>query len=182
MGDNAPRGAFRPYSPAMVHDEPGVARLLASPAFTRARVAAGPLADDSLGLRSLLQQVDGKTFGAGPLDDLHGRIDIDIACSVVEARAEELDEGLAQRVELLEPTTSARLRLVIAALTYLVIDNDVIPDHRPNGHIDDIAIVRWVTQVASGHLPPPRDDHGHHGPASPSSGALSGAPLDGAAC
>ncbi|KNX39027.1 hypothetical protein VV01_20865 [Luteipulveratus halotolerans] len=157
-----------------------MARLLASPAFTRARALAGPLADDSVRLRTLLEQVDRKTFGIGTIDDLHGRLDIDIACSVVEARAEELDEGLGEGVDDLDPTTSARLRLVIAALSYLVIDHDAIPDHRPNGHIDDVAIVRWVTQVAAGHLPPPHDDHGHHGPVAPSSGAPIGAPLDGA--
>lgn len=84
-----------------------------------------------------------------------GRIDVDIACSVVEARAEELEtDGLpALPAADLDPAMSARLRLVIAALYYLVMENDAIPDSLPDGHVDDMAIIRWAIKIAHGGLP-----------------------------
>ncbi|MDE9365436.1 DUF1232 domain-containing protein [Luteipulveratus sp. YIM 133132] len=147
----------------MGRENEGVARLLTSPSFTRCRAAAGRLADDREGLRRLMDQVDGVTFGAAePLDDRHGRVDVDIACSVVEARLEELDEGDAAPLAELEPTASARLRLILAALLYLVLEEDAVPDHHRLGHLDDLAIVHWVTQIARGELPAVRDNG--HGP------------------
>ncbi|AKU18429.1 hypothetical protein [Luteipulveratus mongoliensis] len=139
----------------MAHQEPGLTRLLTSAAFTRSRQVAVELADDAVRLRSLLLQVDTKRFGVGELEDVNGRLDVDIAYSVVEARVEELEEiPAAPPLCDLEPTTSARLRLVISALHYLVTENDAIHDKRPNGHVDDVAIVRWVTHVAGDQLPP----------------------------
>lgn len=125
-----------------------------SPAFSRSRLISEEMADNAELLRMLLASVDRKRFGVGQLDDSRGRLDVDIAASVVEARAEELEIGgaTAARLRELEATESARLRLVIAALHYLVMENDVIHDRRLNGHIDDVAIVRWVTKVARGDI------------------------------
>ena len=50
-------------------------------------------------------------------------------------------------------TGKARLRLVVAALVYLVDVEDVIPDSRPNGLTDDVVLLRWASRMARAELP-----------------------------
>lgn len=135
----------------MIVHESGISRLLASSPFRRSRLVAASLVDDPEGLQCLLTGVEEHRFGTVPAGELARGVDLDIACAVVEARIEELHEG--------HPATTytcaqdARLRLVVAALHYLVTEHDVIPDSAPAGHLDDVAILRWVTRVAQGELP-----------------------------
>ena len=117
-------------------------------------MAAEAIVDDPVALQQLLHRVESHEFGIGRLSDAAGGVDVDIACAVVEAHVEELLEAHVAGVEPERSCTDeARRRLVIAALHYLVMENDVVPDSGPFGHLDDVAILRWVTRVAQGELP-----------------------------
>ena len=138
----------------MIDPGPSLGTLLLSPTFAAARRTASEAADDPEHLRVLLARVDAKTFGIGDLDAIAGRLDVDIACSIVTARVEELEQDSVPRMAAdLSPTASSRLRLVIAALEYFVVEHDVVPDGRPTGHLDDLTVVRWATQLAQETLP-----------------------------
>lgn len=127
-----------------------IARLLASPAFARARMLAATSVDDPKALRKLLIAVDGHRFGIGRLDDAGGGVHLDILCAIAEAHLEELLEPRPPHVGV---TGDARRRLVVAALQYLVREDDAVPDWARHGHLDDVAILRWVTRAVQGHLP-----------------------------
>lgn len=127
---------------------PALDKLLASPPFQRCRHEAARIANDPAELSRLLDQVAAHEFGIGRLPDAGGGIDIDIACSVVDAHIAELTGGGST-----SPVADARCRLVIAALHYLVDRNDVIPDQLLEGHVDDVAVLRWATRIARGELP-----------------------------
>lgn len=67
---------------------------------------------------------------------------------MVEAHIAELtagDHGTA--------IADARCHLIIAALHYLVDEDDVIPDRLPSRHIDDVVVMHWATRVARGEVP-----------------------------
>ena len=82
-------------------------------------------------------------------------VNIDIAAAVVEAFLES-----GEPYASLDATRSARLRLVIAGLQYLVMLHDAIPDDSRHGLIDDLTVVRWVARVASGPEGHPVDELG----------------------
>ncbi|GGB26885.1 hypothetical protein GCM10011492_16460 [Flexivirga endophytica] len=128
--------------------QPALDKLLASAPFQRCRHEAARTANDPTALTSLLDRVAAHEFGIGQLPDTRGGIDIDIACAVVDAHIAELNAG-----DGTSAIADARCRLVIAALHYLVDKNDVIPDDLPEGHVDDVAVLRWATHVARGEAP-----------------------------
>lgn len=127
---------------------PPLDKLLASAPFQRSLRVAARVADDAEALSRLLEDVAAHEFGIGQLPDARGGIDIDIACAVVEAHIAALTSG-----EVTGPVADARCRLVIAALHYLVDTDDVIPDALPDGHVDDVVVMRWATRVARGEIP-----------------------------
>ncbi|NNG38199.1 DUF1232 domain-containing protein [Flexivirga sp. ID2601S] len=131
----------------------GLARLLASASFRRSREVAAQLAGDAAGLRQLLADVERKVFAVGSLTSSPRGVHVDIAGAMVEAHLEELTEpGLtAERRAVL--TSDPRPRVVIAALHYLVTERDVVPDWLPTGHLDDLLVLQWASDVARGDLP-----------------------------
>lgn len=131
-------------------NQPALDKLLSSAAFRRCRHRATHAANDPEALSALLDQVAAHEFGIGRLPDVGGGIDIDIACAVVDAHLAELRSGDAPSA-----IADARCRLVVAALFYLVDTDDVIPDDLPEGHIDDVVVLRWATRIARGEIPTP---------------------------
>ena len=102
-------------------------------------------ARDDHRLRVLLAQVEMKVIESEFLRAKPIAVNIDIAAAVVEAFLES-----GEPYASLDATRSARLRLVIACLQYLVMPHDAIPDDSRHGLIDDLTVVRWVARVASG--------------------------------
>ncbi|WP_446666126.1 DUF1232 domain-containing protein [Flexivirga sp. B27] len=126
-------------------NQPALDMLLSSASFRRCRQQAARTANDPQSLAALLDQVAAHEFGIGQLPDSGGGVDIDIACAVVDAHLADLRSGDGTGA-----LADARCRLVVAALLYLVDRDDVIPDHLPDGHVDDVVIMRWATRVARG--------------------------------
>lgn len=128
---------------------PGLTRLLNSRPFARSRRAAESLVRDRARLLQLVEQVARKDFPHAPAV-AHGP-GVGPAVALVLARADALDDDAAREPTALE---AAHLRLVVAALHYLVTIEDVIPDDRPGGRVDDAVILRWVFGAAAEELSP----------------------------
>ena len=131
------------------------ARLLTSAAFRRARLRAASLIASRTELHRLLASVESKRKSNPRLYEGAQGLDLDIICSVVDAY---VDEGMLTVDGHDDPHTTsitgkARLRLVVAALVYLVDVEDVIPDSRPNGLTDDVVLLRWASRMARAELP-----------------------------
>lgn len=119
-----------------------------SGAFSSARMSAGSIVDDPAALRSLVRQVDRIQFAVDSLRDHPEGIKVDMACAIVEAHAEELELGSAARSG--SASADARIRLVTAALCYLVKQSDAIPDDSTYGYVDDLVVLDVVISMALG--------------------------------
>ena len=149
----------------MERPDAGLGNLLVSPAFAQARRAASALADQPGRLRELLDGVDSKTFGVGDLSGHPQRVEVDMACAIVAARIEDLErDPEGHRLEQLPVVERGRLQVVIEALTYFELEQDVIPDSSPVGHVDDLTIVHWAVSTVQRQLPV---DAPTHPPVSP---------------
>lgn len=83
-------------------------------------------------------------------------LDLDILCSVVDAHLEEQRDRGRCAVLASTPrsvTATARLRLVVAALLYLVDADDVVPDAHALGLGDDVVVLRWAARMVMAELP-----------------------------
>lgn len=145
-------------SEAVVGSTPGedsLESILASAPFLRSREVATALGGDVVGLQALLSEVEAKvkSFPIGDLREHPSGVHYDIAGAMVEAHIEELGEagfGTDKRNAL---ASDDRRLVVIAALHYLITDQDVVPDWFAGGHEDDILVLRWATSYARGELP-----------------------------
>ncbi|MBC9957870.1 hypothetical protein [Yimella sp. cx-51] len=133
--------------------DPVTRRLLASASFTRCRAVAEVKVRQPVQLQTLLAEVELRAIECEAVRVQPLAVMIDIAAAVVEAFLES-----GADYDALDAARSARLRLVVAGLEYLVIDHDVIPDDQKHGMVDDLAVVRWVARVASGAEGHPVDE------------------------
>ncbi len=141
-----------PSTPAPHHA--AVGRLLGSAAFGRSRLAAGRIVSDADQLRHLCAAVAEKDFADGPLRT--GRPDLGAALALARDVADEVEQG---RRAAGTPVEQAHRRLVVAALHYLVVEHDVIPDGQAGGSLDDLAILGWVCRAAHHELEPYLESH-----------------------
>lgn len=111
-----------------------VRRLLHSEAFARSRVLADRLDTDPVLLEELLDLVRLR----------HVENDVHLAplAGVVEQAVEWLSESTSDTHD--SAAFSARRRMAIAALSYLVDFNDVIPDDVVGGTVDDHVVLDFV--------------------------------------
>jgi hypothetical protein len=116
-------------------------RLLTSPLFRKCRDEAERLELDVPKVERLLHQVATHAFAVGTLVDSGGGPELDAVCQAIE---EHLDGGPRAATA----SRRARFRLQIAALLYVVADHDYIPASWAQGHVDDLAVVRWANRLA----------------------------------
>lgn len=124
-------------------------KLLESDSFCASRRYAESAIRDPEQLRELLERVNSKVDADPLLRAEPTAVNADIAAAMVDVHIEEItrDPGY---VDALAPARLARIRLVVAGLAYLAIEQDVIPDSTPHGYVDDLTVLRWVVHVASG--------------------------------
>jgi hypothetical protein len=127
---------MHPESSAATH------RLLTSPLFRRCREEAERLEDDVPGVERLLHRAATHAFAAGTLVDAGGGPELNRVCQSIE---DHLDAGPSAA----SASRRARFRLQVAALLYVVADYDLIPDSWADGHVDDLAVVRWANRLAA---------------------------------
>ncbi|MBA2716483.1 MAG: DUF1232 domain-containing protein [Propionibacteriales bacterium] len=145
-----------------------VTKVLRSPAFIDSRERAAAIIDDPAALRSLADVVETMEHTDAPLSAVADRVAA--AVRFLRATADRLDidaasppDGRKVRSPPDAETSSAagrsaRERLIVAALHYLITPVDLVPDFRVGGYIDDVLLLSWVFGAAVNELEPFLDD------------------------
>jgi Protein of unknown function (DUF1232) len=148
-----------------------VTTVLRSAAFTASRERAAVVIEDREALRALGDQVETVELDEAPLSTVADRVSA--AVRFLRARADALDTTDSSttdprrshrpgRPDLATPPlagAAARERLVVAALHYLVTKDDLVPDFRVGGYLDDVIVLSWVFGAAADELRPFLDGH-----------------------
>jgi hypothetical protein len=161
----------QPWRPMFRTPQSTVTRVLHSPAFATSRNRAGAILEDATALRKLAGMVDAMNYSNAPLSAVGDRVaaavrfllaranQLDRAeADAARARAESAARGHPGRTDVDEesPTAAraARERLLVAALDYLITPDDMVPDFRPGGYVDDALLLSWVFGAAFVELEP----------------------------
>jgi hypothetical protein len=144
-----------------------VTKVLRSPAFLRAREQAATTIEDPTALRALADGVEKLDHSDAPLSAVADRVFA--AVRLLHATADRLDAAEASGGDTSSAPgghphagagSLARERLLVAGLHYLVTPDDLVPDFRPGGYIDDVLLLSWVFGAAVSELDPYLDDAG----------------------
>ncbi len=152
------------WKPLFRTKESTITKILASPAFLESRERAAVIMDDPAALRQLAHVVEKVDHTDAPLSAVADRVAA--AVRFLRARAEILDVDAAaspsahQRAATSPPVAgqSARVRLIVAALHYLITPVDLVPDFRAGGYLDDVLLLSWIFGAAVNELEPFQDD------------------------
>lgn len=147
------------YSSGVEHNE--VASLLSSAQFSLSKQAAPGIAGDAGLIRALLADVEHKQVeGWKPTPQDARLVALDIACAVLEARMEELEDGTVDAEA--ETVSAARLHLLVAVLHFYVMSALAQPDAgHPDrlqdavlaAHLSALALIGWAVKVVREELP-----------------------------
>ncbi len=150
-----------------------VTKAMRSTAFAHSRAWAGANAGNPAALRRLSDLVEELDYVNPPLCTISDRVSaavrlvrasadgIEVDTPVAVDAAPVTDLELPPAVELVVAETAgdaARRRLLIAALHYLITPDDLVPDFRPGGYIDDVLLLTWVFGAAAHELEPFLDE------------------------
>jgi uncharacterized membrane protein YkvA (DUF1232 family) len=146
-----------------------VTKVLQTPSFSASRKRAGVIIDEPAGLRELAEIVETLDYGDAPLSAIEDRVGA--AVRLLRDRADRLEASQAPVAEIevardpedeVPPGAAslARVRLVVAALDYLITPVDLVPDFRPGGYVDDVLLLSWVFGAAVHELEPFLDADG----------------------
>ena len=138
-------------------------RVLHSPAFRHARERATTIVESPEQLRALAAAAQGLEQTNLPLSTVADRLTA--AICFLQATADQIEASPAGAADTsAEPLTpnqpapaasiAARARLVVAALDYLVTPDDLVPDFRAGGYVDDVLALAWVFGAAGNELAP----------------------------
>jgi hypothetical protein len=145
-----------------------VTKVLRSPAFLHARERSAGTIESPSELRALADLVETLELENAPLSAVADRVFA--AVRFLRSTADRLDGGgeAADRQPLVvsQPMagTAARERLLVASLHYLVTRDDLVPDFRVGGYIDDVLLLTWVFGAAVNELAPYLGDDQEAGP------------------
>jgi hypothetical protein len=145
-----------------------VTKVLQSPAFIHSRKQAGVIVDDAGALRDLADAVETLNHADAPLAAIADRVAAAVTFLRCHADSLSTPSSAGQRVlpsdadadaDAGDPVTAGaasvtRERLIVAALHYLVTPDDLVPDFRPGGYIDDVLLLSWVFGAAARVLEP----------------------------
>jgi hypothetical protein len=148
-----------------------ITKVLRSQVFLRARERSAELVERPTELRDLADRVETLDHVNAPLSAVADRVFA--AVGFLRATADRLEEqpgtpgdpavrppkGQAPSAE--GPSSAgvaARERLLVASLLYLVTPDDLVPDFRAGGYIDDVLLLSWVFGAAVNELEPYLDD------------------------
>ncbi len=153
------------WTPLFRAPSPSITRVMQSQAFRRARVQSSAVMGSATELRELAAQVARLDLQAPPLSAVSDQVTA--AVGFVRATAERLasdampdpyhppQEAKAQAGS--PASVAARERLTIATLLYLITPDDLLPDFRPGGYLDDVLVLAWVLGAAANELAPYMD-------------------------
>ncbi len=146
-----------------------VTKVLQTPSFNASRKRAGAIIDEPSGLRQLAEIVETLDYADAPLSAIEDRVGA--AVRLLRERADRLEAAQAPVADIevardpedeVPPGAAslARVRLIIAALDYLITPVDLVPDFRPGGYVDDVLLLSWVFGAAVHELEPYLDPDG----------------------
>lgn len=149
------------WAPLFRAPTPTVTKILRSHAFLRSRERSVTIVESSEELRALADLVDTLDQASGPLAPVADRVAA--AVRFLRDRASRLDDAapsIRSNPDVAEPKNNdapsagvvTRERLLVASLHYLVTPDDLVPDFRPGGYIDDVLLLAWVFGVATNEL------------------------------
>ncbi|CAN5807653.1 hypothetical protein BH20ACT6_BH20ACT6_19990 [soil metagenome] len=134
-----------------------ITKVLESPAFRHSRERAPLIVDDAAALRVLAEVVEALDYANPPLSTVADRVAA--AVRLLRDRAHRLEtDPDALTDTAVAAGHSARERLIVAALDYLITPVDLVPDVRAGGYIDDALLLSWVFGAAAVELDPYLDD------------------------
>ena len=149
------------WTPQFRTSTPTVTKILRSHTFLRSRERSVNIVESSEELRALADLVDTLDQASGPLAAVADRVAA--AVRFLRDRANRLDDAAAlthNSRHVAKPKNSdapsagvaTRERLLVASLYYLVTPDDLVPDFRAGGYIDDVILLAWVFGVATNEL------------------------------
>ena len=152
----------RAWRPLLRTPASTLTRVLRSAAFLHARERAATTVASAVDLRTLAALVETVPHHEAPLATIADRLGG--AVRFLRATADRLEA--TPTAPAAEPGLAARQRLVVAGLHYLVTPDDLVPDFRAGGYVDDVVLLAWVFGTAADELAAhgPGDDPGHGGP------------------
>ncbi len=144
------------WKPTFRAPDSTITKVLHSASFSSSRERAHEIMNDPKALRHLAQAVRSLNYTKTPLSAIADRVAA--GYRLVVARADALESPEDHPAAVTSPGGSARERLVVAALHYLVTPVDVVPDFRVGGYLDDVLLLSWVFGAAVAELEPYLED------------------------
>jgi len=141
-----------------------ITEVMRSPAFEVSQAQARIILDDPPQLLELADLVEAVDQTDAPLAAISDQVAA--AVRFVRAKAADLQASPHPPVGEQDPEagdpppgmhpaiviSSARERLVVAALHYLVTKDDLVPDFQAGGFIDDVLVLSWIFGAAADEL------------------------------
>ena len=154
-----------PWKPLSRGPQSTITDVLRSPSFEYSRVQARLLLDDPSALRRLADMVESIDQTNAPLAAIADHVTAAVRflrarADVVSGQTRASDEGVPRDADVSSEgpppaaLDAARKRLVVAALHYLVTPDDLVPDFRVGGYIDDVLLLSYVFGSATEELEP----------------------------
>lgn len=137
-------------------DQVEIASLLSSTQFSLSKRVAPGIADDADLIRALLVDVEAKhVAGWTPSPQDAQLIALDIACAILEARMEQLEDGAVDAEA--ETVSAARLHLLVAVLHFYTMPDPREPAPLPEAllaaHLGALSLIAWAIAVVREELP-----------------------------
>lgn len=144
----------RAWRPLLRTPASTLSRVLRSAAFLHARERAATTVTSAADLRTLAALAEALPLHEPPLSTVADRVAG--AVRFLRATADRLESG--PTAPDADPRLAARQRLVVAGLHYLVTPDDLVPDFRAGGYVDDVVLLAWVFGTAADELAPHAQD------------------------
>jgi hypothetical protein len=139
-------------------------KVVRSPAFLHARERAASIIESPVELRALADLVQALDQANAPLSAVADRVSAAVRFLRTTADRLERDRSGATSGQAVAPrpeshmspaaSVAARQRLVVAGLHYLITADDLVPDFRAGGYLDDVLLLSWVFGAAVNELAP----------------------------
>lgn len=144
-----------------------VTRVLRSPAFLHSRERSIEILENPLDLRALADMVESLEYTDAPLSAVADRVAAAVRFLHATANRLDSDHPVEPEPSDVDPDpgatapqatpsagAAARERLLVATLHYLITPDDLVPDFRAGGYIDDVLLLSWVFGAAVNELAP----------------------------
>jgi hypothetical protein len=146
------------WKPVFRTPDSTVTKVLRSNAFRHAREKSASVIEDAAQLHALADEVEILDQTASPLSAVADHVAATVGFLRATAASLERPAAHPEPSTTIAAGTATRHRLLVAALLYLVERDDLVPDFRAGGYVDDVLALAWVFGAASNELAPYLED------------------------